>query len=386
MTELASLTQRIVLKLNLLLALGIPLMAKTVLAQPIDVWLGTGGKPSLGIYHCTLDPETGRLSESQLMAEIGSPGFLALHPKQPRLYCVGNLDGVGVVAGYRIDSAGTSKTLVYESSQPIGDGGGTHLAISKDGSILLTAQYGGGSLAAFALDEKGVITKRIALIKHEGGSGVFPGRQDAPHAHWVGFSPDQRFALVPDLGLDQVVVYRLDIANSQLHPHGFGPLPAGAGPRHMKFHPNGKWAYVINELDLTVSLFDWESVFGTLTIRQTIPTVDADQLNGLRSKSCSEIRIHPNGKTVYAANRGHDSITVFRVDDDGTLTAIQNEPVRGATPRNFNLDPTGRWLLAAGLDSHTLACFEIDPETGMLTYNSSIISTPTPICVLMQHE
>ena len=154
----------------------------------------------------------------------------------------------------------------------------------------------------------------------------------------------------------------------------------------MKFHQNGKWIYVLNELDLTVSLFDWDAKAGSMTIRQTVPTVSKEELDRLPFKSCSEIRVHPNGKFVYAANRGHDTVTVFQVAEDGKLTALQVEPVRGATPRNVNLDPSGKWLLAAGQDSHTLASFAVDETNGRLTYKQGIISTPSPICVLFKAE
>lgn len=366
--------------------IGVLSITGTVLADPIDVWIGTGGSPSKGIYHCVLDSNSGRLSESRLVAEMSSPGFLAKHPSLPILYAVGSLNGESVVAGFQIQGKGKEATLAQASVHPIGDGGATHLSVSRDGRTLLTAQYGGGSVAAFSLDSEGSISTRTALIKHEGGSNVVAGRQTAPHAHWVGFSPDQRFALVPDLGLDQVVIYQVDTQLASLQPHGVGQLPAGAGPRHQKFHPNGRWIYVLNELDLSVSLFDWQPEIGVMQIRKTFPTVDRKELERLRQKSCSEIRIHPNGRFIYAANRGHDSITVFSIGENGELTLIQNEPVRGATPRNFNLDPSGTWLLAAGQDSHTLASFSVDAETGLLTYNASVISTPSPICVLFDYE
>lgn len=362
------------------------LLQSSISAQLQDVWIGTGGKPSQGIYHCTLDPATGKLSDSRLVAEMSGPGFLALHPSLPILYAVGGLDGQQVVAGFQVTKTGKDAELKFASSQPIGDGGATHLSISANGRTILTAQYGSGSVAAFSVAEDGTITKRTQLVKHEGGSKAVAGRQDSSHAHWAGFSPDQKFAFVPDLGLDKVVIYKVDTLTAALTPHGSGKVAAGAGPRHMKFHGNGKWIYVLNELDYTVSLFDWNNQAGTMTLRQTVPTVAKEELDRLQFKSCSEIRVHPNGKFLYAANRGHDSISVFQLGDDGTMKAVQVEPVRGATPRNFNLDPSGKWLLAAGQDSHTLASFAVEAQSGKLTYNRSIISTPTPICVLMVRE
>ena len=187
--------------------------------------------------------------------------------------------------------------------------------------------------------------------------------------------------------MDKVVIYKCDVANSKIEPHGHGIIAPGGGPRHMKFHNNGKWVYVLHELDLAVTLFDYDATAGTMTSRQTIETVPKDELAKEKFKSCSEIRVHPNGKWVYAANRGHDTITSFNVNpDNGELSLIARTNVRGATPRNFNIDPSGKWLLAAGQDSHTLASFEINQQTGEPIYNRSNVTAPSAICVLFTHE
>ena len=354
----------------------------------IDVWIGTSrAKPSKGIYHCTLDTTTGKLTEPQLAAEISGPGFLAMHPSGNHLYAVGTLDGKPSVAAYSIGKPGRRASLEFVNAIEIGDGGAAHVAIDPTGTTILTAQYGGGSLGVFSVNKDGSLGERTQLIKHEGGSKAVPGRQDAPHAHWVGFSPDNRFAFVPDLGLDKVMIYSIDVGKSQATAHGFGEVPAGGGPRHMKFHNNGKWMYVLNELDLSVTVFDYDAKAGTMKSKQTILTVPKNQLAKEKFKSASEIRVHPNGQFVYSANRGHDTITAFRVNQDtGELSVIERENVRGATPRNFNLDPSGKWLLAAGQDSHTLASFEVNQETGELTYNRSNVTAPSAICVLFGHE
>ncbi len=357
-------------------------------AEEIDVWIGTSSaKPSRGIYHCTLKTDVGKLSEASLAAEIRGPGFLAMHPKGHRLYAVGTLGGKPSVVAYKIVRENGNSKLELDSSAEIGDGGAAHVAVDPTGQTLLTAQYGSGSTAVFSLNDEGSIEQRTQLVKHEGGSGVVGGRQEAPHAHWVGFSPDNRWAFVPDLGMDQVVIYKFDANHSKIAPHGSGRVPPGGGPRHMKFHTNGKWIYVLNELSLSVSVFDFDTNEGTMHLKQTIETVPQDQLAKEKFKSASEIRVHPSGQYVYSANRGHDTITVFGVNpDNGELSVIEREHVRGATPRNFNLDPSGRWLLAAGQDSHTLACFDVDPATGELAYHRSIISVPAPICVLFEPD
>lgn len=357
-------------------------------SSQIDVWIGTSrAKPSRGIYHCVLDTKTGKLSETSLVAEVGGPGFLAMHPSGNHLYAVCTVEGKPSVAAFAIGKAQGHATLTRVNAVEIGDGGGTHVAVDSTGRTLLTAQYGGGSVAAFSLNSDGSIRARTQLVDHEGGSNIVPGRQDKPHTHWVGFSPDSRFAFAPDLGLDKVVIYQADVAKSRVTPHGAGQVPPGGGPRHMKFHTNGKWIYVLNELDLSVTVFDYDAESGTMTATQTIPTVPKEQLIKEQFKSASEIRVHPNGRFVYSANRGHDTITAFRVDqENGHLTVIERESIRGATPRNFNLDPSGRWLIAAGQDSHTLASFEVNLETGELTYNRSNVYAPSPICVLFTHE
>ena len=309
-----------------------------------------------------------------------------MHPNGSHLYAVCSVAGKPSVAAYAIKQRG-GPPLVFVNSIEIGDGGAAHVAVDPTGKTILTAQYGGGSVAVFSLNKDGSIRERTQLVDHEGGSRVVPGRQETSHAHWVGFSPDNRFAFVPDLGLDKVVIYKVDATASRITPHGFGEVPAGGGPRHMKFHTSGKWAYVLNEIDLSITVFDYNAKVGTMTPKQTIPTVPKEQLAKEKSKSASEIRVHPSGRFVYSANRGHDTITAFGVNQDtGQLSVIERENVRGATPRNFNLDPSGQWLLAAGQDSHTLASFEVSQKTGELTYNRSNVFAPSAICVLFMHE
>ncbi|HAD60473.1 MAG TPA: 3-carboxymuconate cyclase [Planctomycetaceae bacterium] len=356
-------------------------------AGEVDVWLGTGGAPSKGIYHCILNDETGRLTTPTLVAEIGRPGFLAMHPKLPVLYAAGSLDGKPGVAAYDITGTLRKAGLSLKNFVEIGDGGAAHLAVDPTGKTIVTAQYGGGSTAAFALNDDGSVRARTQLVDHEGGSRVVARRQDAAHAHWAGFSPDNRFAFVPDLGLDEVVIYQFNAAESKIAPHGVATISPGGGPRHMKFHTSGKWVYVLHELDLKVTVFDYDAANGRMTPKQTIETVPREDLAKEKFKSCSEIRVHPSGKFVYAANRGHDTITVYSVDQTtGQLTFVERENARAATPRNFNLDPTGRWALVGGQASHTLGSFEVNQKTGELTYNQSIVHAPSCICVLFGHE
>ena len=359
-------------------------LSPVALAEDINVWLGTGrSSQSRGIYHCQLDTTNGKLTDPRLVAEMEGPGFLAKHPLLPVLYAVGGLKNEQVVAAMAIEGPQDKKSLTLINALPIGDGGAAHVSLDASGRTLLTAQYGSGSVAVFSVNPNGSIQERTQLIKHEGGSRVVPGRQDTPHAHWTGFSSDNRFAFVPDLGLDRVVIYSVDAEHSKLTPHGVGIVPPGSGPRHMKFHPNGRWVYVLNELSLSVTVFDYDSKAGTMTPRQTIETVPAAELAREIAKSASEIRVHANGKFVYSANRGHDSITAFEVNQsNGELKVIQCENARAVTPRNFNISPDGNWLLTAGQSSHTLAAFRLDNSTGRLTFNQNCVFAPSAICVL----
>ncbi len=353
-------------------------------AQTINVWLGTAKSAlSRGIYHCQLNTDGGKLSEPTLVAEMEGPGFLAKHPTKPVLYAVGGLNNVQVVAAFAIEGSPEKPTLRLLNSTPIGDGGAAHVSLDKTGKTLFTAQYGGGSVAVFSVQPDGMLRERTQLIDHQGGAKVVADRQDASHAHWTGVSPDNRFVFVPDLGLDQVVIYKLDAAAGKIETHGSGITPPGSGPRHMKFHPNGRWIYVVNELSLTVTVFEYDATQGTMTPMQSIETVPASELGREKAKSCSEIRIHPNGKFVYAANRGHDTITVFSVDQTtGKLKWVQRENPRCATPRNFNLTPDAKWLLAAGQLSNTLGLFSVDSEAGLITFQQQSVFVPSPICVL----
>jgi len=357
--------------------------AGSAFAETATVWIGTTtprGGQSKGIYRATLDLDSGKLSRPELAAEISSPGFLTMHPDATRLYSLCQLpDGSGVAA-FEISKYGQSLRML--NKRPIGDGGACHLSVDRTGRWLLTAQYGGGSVAVFPLDTDGKILARSAFVEHQ-GSGPNEWRQKGPHPHWIGVGPKNRFVFVPDLGIDKVVIYRLDPKKGQIERHGAGKCPAGAGPRHMKFHPNGKYAYVLNEMHLSVTAFRYDAQAGSLDPMQTIASLP-DRLREIPS-TASEIRIHPSGRFVYAANRNHDTIAAFSIDPaDGKLTFVELEPVRGSWPRNFNLDPTGKWLLAAGRNSNTIAVFRIDQKTGGLVYTGRTVYCPTPICVEFQ--
>jgi len=361
------------------------LCSVVVNAGSVVAWIGTsagGSGDARGIYRTELDLSSGKLTVPTLAAEMGSPGFLAMHPNGRVLYAACQLsDGQGGgIAAYSIDES--HSTLALMNTQPTGDGGAAHLTLDQTGRLLFSAQYGGGSVAVFPLGEDGVIGARSMLVDHE-GSGPNKSRQAGPHPHWVGVDPSNQFLMVPDLGVDRVVIYRIDHEKARISRHGEGVCPTGGGPRHFKFHPSGKWAYVVNELIMAVTVFEYDSNEGTLKPMQTIPALPEYYREGFNSSS--EIRVHPSGRFVYTANRGHDSITVFAVSGEtGRLRFIEREAIRGAMPRNFNLDPSGSWLVAAGKDSNTLSSFIVNQDSGGLLFSRHLTSCSTPMCVLFQ--
>ncbi len=344
-------------------------------ADSVTVWFGT--HRDHGIYRAKFNTANGKLTEPVQAATIRDAGFVVLHPEARVLYSLAKVPGTGEpgVAAFTI---GADKSLKLLSAQPIGDGGAAHLAVDHTGSCLFTAQYGGGSVAAFPLAADGVILPRSDLHEHK-GSGPHV-RQKRPHPHWAGVDPDNRFLFIPDLGIDRVEIYRINQETHRLEPHASGKLAPGSGPRHMKFSADGRFAYVLNELAMTLTVFDYDGSKGTLIPIQTVETLPKE-LWELRN-TASEVRIHPSGRFLYAGNRGHDTIAAFSVDQEsGKLTFIEREPVRGSHPRNFNIGPSGRWLIAAGRDSNTLAVFEINPEDGSLRYTMRSVYCPSPICV-----
>lgn len=344
------------------------------------VYFGTGGGDAQGIYRSTLDLETGRLSAPTLAAESQSPGFLAIAPDGEFLYCVSrsvDAEGkpYGAVQAYAIADDGSLRRLNEQSS---GGAGPCHLVVDQSGRCVLVANYSGGSVAALPIKPDGSLGKPATVIEHE-GSSVNEQRQQAPHAHSINVSPDNAFAFAADLGTDDVFVYKLDPAAAKLTAHGSAKVAPGSGPRHFAFHPDGKQAFVINELLSTITAFDYDAANGTLTAAQTIGTLPEDFSE---PNTTAEVQVHPSGKFVYGSNRGHDSITVFARDaETGRLKFVEHEPIRGKTPRNFGIDPTGRYLLAAGQNSNSVAVFRINQETGELDYAESEIEVPSPICV-----
>ena len=353
-----------------------------VAAQRVYIGTYTRGD-SKGIYLCRLDMQTGKLTPPVLAGETANPSFLAIHPSGDYLYAVGELGQFGgkrsgAVSAFRIGRPAGKLELLNQ--QPSGGAGACHLVVDASGRNVLVANYSGGSIAVLPIGDGGQLDEATAFVQHE-GSSVNPRRQKGPHAHSINVAPDNRFAFVADLGLDKVLVYRFDATNGTLAPNdpAWATVKPGAGPRHFAFHLGGKSAYVINELQSTVTAFAYDARQGALTERQTLPTLP----DGFDEDSTTaEVQVHPSGKFLYGSNRGHDSIAVFAIDaTTGRLTPVEHESTQGQAPRNFGIDPTGAFLLAANQKSDTIVVFRINQDTGALTPTGHKVDIPSPVCV-----
>jgi 6-phosphogluconolactonase len=347
------------------------------------VYVGTyTGPKSKGIYGFWFDPRKGNLNEIGLAADIVNPSFLTLSPDQKYFYAVSELGNDrrtnGFVSGFSIDKGtGTLKLINKVSSA---GGGACHLVVDKTQQMLLVANYGSGSVAAFRVKPDGTLSDSTALVQHS-GSSVNPRRQKGPHAHAVVLSPDNRFVFVPDLGLDQIKSYRIkpDSGSLTANDPPYVSVKPGSGPRHFTFHPSHHFAYSVNEMGSSVTAFSYDGPKGALKEVQTISTLPEgfDAVN-----NSAEIAIDKTGRFLYASNRGNDSIAVFGIDGKkGTLSKIQIVPTQGKTPRNFAIDPTGRYLLAANQDSNTIVVFGIDRKSGRLTPTGLTVNAPSPVCI-----
>lgn len=369
----------------LLSLLGILQGAEPVSHTDYLVYIGTytRGSDSQGIYRMRLNAQTGEMTDLQTAASAVNPSFLAVHPAATALYAVSEieqLDGkpTGGVAAFRIDRATGNLTPLNE--QPSGGAGPCYVAVNSSGQVLLVANYGGGSVASLPIAADGALQPAATIVQHTGRS-VNEKRQKEPHAHSFQFGPDGAFAYAPDLGLDQVKIYRVNDADATLQPAepGYASTAAGAGPRHIDFHPSGRFAYVIDELDSTVTVFNRDARTGSLSAVQMISTLPPGATG---TNYPADIHVHPSGKYLYGSNRGHDSIAVYQIDQEsGRLTAVQHQSTLGKTPRNFGIEPGGRVLLAENQQTGTIHSFLIDPATGRLTPTQYKIDVPRPVCV-----
>lgn len=349
-------------------------------------YVGTYTSPttgSKGIYLLEFDSRSGTLRSAGLAAEVASPSFLAVHPDRRFLYAVGELHEFqgrksGAVSAFAIDAASGKLTLLNQ--QPSGGQGPCHVTIEPGGRYVLAANYTSGTVASLPVNVDGRLAPPVSTAQHK-GSGPNTKRQETPHAHSINLDRAGRFAFAADLGADRVFVYRFKAADGSLSPADppWASLAPGSGPRHFAFTPDGRHAYVINELTSTVTAFSYDAERGSLKELQTVSTLPA----GFSSPSfTAEVQVHPSGRFLYGSNRGHDSIAVFAIDrETGRLTALGHEPTRGQVPRNFCIDPTGMWLLAANQKSNNIFVFRIDQQTGLLTVTGDGVEVPSPVCL-----
>jgi len=339
----------------------------------------TGKTGSKGIYAFDFDSSTGTLSPKGLAAETPSPSWVAIHPSGKFAYAANETGKDSTVTAFSLDSKTAKLTQLNQMSALGADP--CYLSFDKTGKYLFAANYSSGNVVVFPILPDGKLGEHTANVKDAGALGPNKERQEAPHAHWVRVAPDNRFVFVSDLGLDAILIYRFDAAKGTLTPNvpPAGKLAPGSGPRHVAFSPSGKFVYVVSELSNTVTAFSFDSAKGTLHEFQIISTLPKE-FSGRNDDA--EITVHPNGKWLFASNRGHDTIAVYAVNPaDGSLTSAGEFATGGKEPRHFTIDPTGKFLLAENQNSNSIAVFRIDAATGALTKASQADNIPSPVCL-----
>ena len=349
------------------------------------VYIGTyTDKESKGIYSFRFDPATGDSGPMELVAETSNPSFLTVDRGGKFLYAVNELDifdgnKTGAISAYAVNRKNARLTQLQQASSA--GAGPAHISIDRSGRFILVANYDGGNIAVFPIQADGRLGPRTAFVQHAGFS-VNKERQTSPHAHQIEASTDNRFVLVADLGIDELLVYRFDEKTGALTPNrpAYAKVSAGAGPRHFAFSPSGKFVYLVNEMSSTIAVFDFKATSGKLREEQTVSTLP----KGFQGdNTTAEIAVDGAGKFLYVSNRGDDSIAVFAIDrNDGKLSFVERTSTGGKTPRHFALEPSGKWLFAANQDSDTISLFAVDAESGRLTPTSHNVKVPSPVCVV----
>lgn len=343
--------------------------------RPAPYLAATNGK---GLYVHDFDPETGRLTQVQEVGGIENPSYLCLSPDGRTLHAVWEvLDWPeGLVSSYAVDPA--SGRLTYLGVQGTRGSLACYVMMDSGSRVALIANYWSGSVALLPARADGSLGEATSVDQHA-GKGVDPVRQEGPHAHCIVRTADDRFAYSADLGTDSVIGYRLDVAARTITPHSSLSLPPGSGPRHFVLAPDGRHAWVICELASTMVALEHDPEAGTLSFIESYPMLPPD--GGVESH-CADVQVHPSGRFLYGSNRGHDSITMFAVDQaTGRLELLGHRPTEGRTPRNFTITPDGRLLLVANQDSDTIVVMPIDQETGILGPTIAVNEAPTPVCL-----
>jgi 6-phosphogluconolactonase len=386
MKTIRSLFASIALLTFLFLTLALSSEAQLAHHRKYLFYVGTyteDGTKSKGIYAYRYDAGTHEIASLGLAAETTNPSFVAPSPDGHFLYAVnevGKYQGPnsGGVSAFSIDRKTGKLTFLNEVASRGADP--CYIIVDKSGKYVLVANYTGGSVAVFPILADGKLGEASAFVQHT-GKGPNAERQEGPHAHSIDLSPDERYAMVDDLGLDELLVYKFDSAKGTLAPNDppFAKLDAGAGPRHFVLRPDGKFAYVLAEIAHTVTVFSNDAANGKLQSLQTITTLPKD-FKGRNDDA--EIQMHPSGKFLYASNRGDDSIAIYAIDDNkGSLTAVGIVPTGGKEPRSFEIDPTGTLLFAQNQKSDSIVVFKIDQKTGQLTPDVRLLDVPSPVCL-----
>jgi 6-phosphogluconolactonase len=331
----------------------------------------------MGIAVAKFDSASGTLSAPEIIERTPDPAFMALHPSGESLYLC-NTGTPGGVSAFAVDrKSGKLQLLNHQRSEGRGP---SHIATDATGSFVLNANYGGGFVEIHRREPDGSLGERTAFVRHS-GSSVHPERQTKPYAHWFSVDPSNRFALAMDLGTDRIVVYRFDEKQGTLQPNQPSHLSVkpGSGPRHLAWHPNGRFAYVILELTNEIIALDWDAAQGVLQPLQTVPTLP-EGFSG--TNTAAEIAVHPNGRFLYASNRGHDSIATYSIDAKGTLTLIDHVSSEGKTPRYFVFDPSHRWIIVTNQDSGDIVVFGVDERTGRLQRQGDARQLAKPMSIV----
>ncbi|NGP46282.1 lactonase family protein [Bacillaceae bacterium SIJ1] len=337
-------------------------------------YIGTYTKnESQGVYKLSFNAATGKLSTPALVAELQNPTYVNPSKDGRVLYAVAKEGESGGVAAYRVESMGE---LALLNKQIDGAGSPCHVSVNDARTQVVTANYHTGIIALYPVNEDGSLLPVASTVQHE-GCGPNEARQEKAHAHYAGFTPDQKYVVAVDLGTDELVTYA--VANDQLEPVARFRFSAGAGPRHIIFHPNGHDAYVLTELSNEVVVLSYNKSDGRFTEKQVIPTLPRDFYENSQG---SAIHVSADGRFVYAANRGHDSIAVFSVDSGSSeLTLVERVSTEGHWPRDFALDPTEGYVIVSNQETDNVLVYQRDRQSGRLTALAGEQNVSSPVCV-----
>ena len=361
--------------------IGVSMAAHAQSGQEI-MYVGTYSvRGSEGIYVFSFDRKAGTMQPLQSVSNAKSPSFLALHPSGNYLYSVNEgADKNGGVSAYAIDHA-TGKLTFLNGQSSLG-AGPCHVSIDKTGKTAFVSNYGGGSLTVLPINADGTLGAATDHVQ-DTGTGPNAQRQEKAHVHSATVAPDNRFVYVADLSTDKLNIFDIDTKTSKVKPAQmpFVTVKPGSGPRHFAIHPNGKYAYLVEELTSAVAVFSRNAQTGALTlIEDNVKTLPAD-FSG--QNTSADIHIDPSGKFLYQSNRGRNALAIFAIGNDGKLTPIGDQPTEGKTPRNFLIDPKGEFVFVAHQDTDNITIFRRDPKTGKLTYTGQSVKVPAPVCVIM---